>query len=250
VYDGQYAYMLFDIKPKEGVMLLGVDSEPEYSMQDLTKEESDLTIGEYAAANNLKMIYTNIGIDLGEASLDFHMEDDGTLVYGIQGPVPEAGTEKLEMDVDCITYPADSTDFKADVRRAKLTFALEKAEMLAAGKSAGTADFPSCGVRVDSVELNATAMGLYYRLHYTVVDKAAFDALDGGLWFEFLDESGEPMAGGAAAGGSVTESEGGYTEGDSLAAMKELPTSLTLRAYNSGTEECYETVEIPIVPGN
>lgn len=247
IYDGEYAYMLFDVKPKEGVLLLGVDSDPAYSMQDLTREESGLTIEAYAAANNLRMIYTNIGTGLEDVSLDFRMREDGTLEYGIRGEaVPELSQETLKMKVVCIAYPADYTNFDADVRRGELVFSLQKAETLAAGASASMAEFPSCGVRVESIELRATAMGLYYELYYTVTDQAALDSVEDGLWFEFLDESGQRMGGGATGRDSVRMYEGGYLQKGSLGAVKEIPDSLTLRAYNAWEKQRYETVEVAI----
>ena len=88
---------------------------------------------------------------------------------------------------------------------------------------------------IQSVELKSTALGLYYTLHGKVTDQAAFDALEDGLFFWFLDETGAQLPGAAAApGGSLTfpDENGEFVQEGALAPTETLPDSLTIAAIN------------------
>lgn len=87
VYDGEYAYMIVDVTPREGLLLYGPSSGPKDPMSDLTGDGSiPMTIDEYAGKNGLQMASVAVSTALealGEAfisSIECHMEADGTLV--------------------------------------------------------------------------------------------------------------------------------------------------------------------------
>ena len=61
VYDGEYAYLVVDATPAEGLLLLGPDALPPDGMRSLTQDDSiALTIGEYAEANGLQMAVVSL----------------------------------------------------------------------------------------------------------------------------------------------------------------------------------------------
>ena len=283
VYDGEYAYLVVDVTPKQELLLIG----PGYGLEDpmrlMTGDSANsLTIGEYAGQNGLQMAYVTVSsaLDaLGEEfirSIDCHWEEDGTLVLMLTCTVPEqeggafastlqcsvtplipdAGGEDAiyygyyEENADEPTYASTGYAMDGENRQeTELAFALDTANRHNALASSQSVEYPSCGVRVDSVRLTASPMALYYEIHFTVTDEAAYAATEDGVWFEFLDANGNALPNGATRGGEVhLQADGSLVQSGSLAAQKELPGSVTLRAYNCWTQERYENHELTLEP--
>lgn len=283
VYDGEYAYMIVDVTPREGLLLYGPSYGPKDLMSDLTGDDSiPMTIGEYAEKNDLQMasVAVSTALDaLGEefiSSIDCHMEADGTLVLmltcKIAGNDGAALADTLQCSVsplilsangdDAITYGYfdeggddplyASTGYTLDQENRQetdLAFTLTEAGGHDALASAQSAEYPSCGVRVDSVSFTASPMALYYEVHFTITDETAYAATEDGVWFEFLDANGDALSGGVTSSGEVTrQKDGSLVQSGSLAAQNELPETVTLRAYNCWTKERYETNELTLNP--
>lgn len=283
VYDGEYAYIIVDVTPRKGLLLYGPSSGPKDPMSDLTGDDSiPMTIGEYAEKNDLQMasVAVSTALDaLGEefiSSINCHMEADGTLVLmltcKVAGNDGAALASTLQCSVsplipsasgkDAITYgyfdeSGDdplyaSTGYALDQenrQQTELAFTLAEAGGHAALASAQSAEYPSCGVRVDSVCLTASPMALYYEVRFTITDEAAYATTEDGVWFEFLDENGGALSGGVTRSGDITQLEdGSLVQSGSLAAQSELPEAVTLRAYNCWTKERYETNELTLNP--
>ena len=283
VYDGEYAYMIVDVTPREGLLLYGPSYGPKDLMSDLTGDDSiPMTIGEYAEKNDLQMasVAVSTALDaLGEefiSSIDCHMEADGTLVLmltcKIAGNDGAALADTLQCSVsplilsangdDAITYGYfdeggddplyASTGYTLDQENRQetdLAFTLAEAGGHDALASAQSAEYPSCGVRVDSVSFTASPMALYYEVHFIITDEAAYAATEDGVWFEFLDANGDALSGGVTRTGEVTrQKDGSLVQSGSLAAQNELPETVTLRAYNCWTKERYETNELTLNP--
>ena len=283
VYDGEYAYLVVDVTPRQELLLIG----PSYGLEDpmrlMTGDSANsLTIGEYAEQNDLQMAYVTISsaLDaLGEEfirSIDCHWEEDGTLVLMLTCTVSEQEGSAFASTLQCSVTPlipaaseedailygyyeenADepayaSTGYVTDEenqQETELAFTLDDANRHNALASSQSAEYPSCGVRVDSVRLTASPMALYYEIHFTVTDEAAYAATEDGVWFEFLDANGNALADGATRGGEVhLQADGSLVQSGSLAAQKELPGSVTLRAYNCWTQERYENHELTLEP--
>ena len=283
VYDGEYAYLVVDVTPRQELLLIG----PSYGLEDpmrlMTGDSANsLTIGEYAEQNDLQMAYVTISsaLDaLGEEfirSIDCHWEEDGTLVLMLTCTVSEQEGSAFASTLQCSVTPlipaaseedailygyyeenADepayaSTGYAMDEenrQETELAFTLDDANRhntLASGQSA---EYPSCGVRVDSVRLTASPMALYYEIHFTVTDEAAYAATEDGVWFEFLDANGNALPDGATRGAEVQpQTDGSLVQSGSLATQKELPGSVTPRAYNCWTQERYENHELTLEP--
>ncbi len=132
-----------------------------------------------------------------------------------------------------------------------LSFTLSPSEgaNLGSGHNSEPAEFADCGVRVDSLRLRLTPLGAYVELDWTVIDEENYRATEGGLWFEFLDEDGNPLPSGAQTDGSVQElGQGQYRQTGSLGALPELPESLKLQGYNCWTKDRYSSRQISIIP--
>ena len=283
VYDGEYIYMVVEATPREGLLLCGPSSGPKDPMRDLTGDASlSMTIDEYARQNDLQMASVHIGASgdaLGNGfinSIDYHMEEDGTLLVMLAGTVPEGASDTfadvLQCSVtplvpaigedDAITYgyyepDGDdpvyaSTGYTLDQenrQETELSFTLSLGGPYEALYSAQNAEYPLCGVRVDSVAFTASPMALYYEVRFTVIDETAYAATEEGVWFEFLDENGDALPGGATLSGSIDqEADGSFVQSGSLAAREDMPETVVLRAYNCWTKERYETNELTLNP--
>lgn len=280
VYDGEYAYMIVDVTPREGLLLYGPSSGPKDPMSDLTGDGSiPMTIDEYAGKNGLQMASVAVSTALealGEAfisSIECHMEADGTLVLMLTCKVDGNDGAALAGTLQCSVSPLipsaneddaipyvyfdgdgdepiyASTGYALDQenrQETELAFTLADAGGYDALTSAQSAEYPSCGVRVDSVNLTASPMALHYKVRFTVTDKTAYTATEDGVWFEFLDENGDALA---TMSANITQLEdGSLVQSGSLAAQSELPKTAILRAYNCWTKERYETNELTLEP--
>lgn len=251
-FDGKALYMVVAVTPANGdTMLLGTDALPSDRMSNMGPryEGETMTIAEYAAQNGrARLVHTNVasipatdGEESLVNSLDYILEEDGTLVYMLTGAC-ETQEDSLPVELVCITSPFEDGGISMDkVEKVSLTFTLRAARPDHAVASREPAIFSDCGVRVDRVILSGTAMSTHVRVEYTVVDEAAFDLTDDGLWFEFLDENGEVIEDGATGSGSVAPVGEGLVQESALIAMETLPGRITVRGYNAWEKNRYES---------
>ena len=112
VYDGEYAYLVVDVTPKQELLLIAPGYGPEDPMHLLMGDSANsLTIGEYAEQNDLQMAYVTISsaLDaLGEEfirSIDCHWEEDGTLVLMLTCTVSEQEGSAFTSTLQCSVMP-------------------------------------------------------------------------------------------------------------------------------------------------
>ena len=249
VFDGKDVFIAVEAKPAaEKYLLLGPDSYPQYPVSDLGPlfEGKTGNIADYARQNGKELIHTYASID-GNCSIDFVLEEDGTLVYLINGRYEAEGD--VTLTVNCGVAPFITKDGKQivdheNLQRTPLTVKLHNTGTKGAITSTASAEFAGCGVRVDRITLTGSEMGMYATIEYTVTDAETFAKTEDGLWFEFVDESGEPLPSGAGTVGTgiVTE-DGGmrFVQDLTIQASEELPGQVRLRAFNCWTKERYET---------
>lgn len=255
VYDGNAVYMVLEAKPTSNdILLIGPDAMPEDKMVNFGSQftEKDGTLADYALTRNkCRLVWVSLGdaaaqdgLDGIVDSIDYLLEEDGTLAIMIKG-ANLGNTETLPVSLVCVTN--EQTVDQPQNQRATLDFTLSKAPDGVRATSTQNAVFADCGVEVTQITLTQSPIATYVRITFNVIDEAAFAQTDDGLWFEFLDESDRRLAGGAIGIGSVSQcADGGYEQIDSLFAMETLPDAVTLRAYNCWTKDRYETHTIPL----
>lgn len=274
IYDGEYVYLLVDVQPAQGILLLGPDTLPKDLFACLRPGQSvsDMTIADYARENDLRMFQTSIGStdqsDIDLESLGYYLNDDGSLSYDITATVTQKGTQALEIDLRCTVLPIAAaqnpeeesmamgrldegaaitplSDFMLvtdELQTVNLTATLEKSGQEHTRSCETPAVYDGCGVRVDKVTLTGTPMALYYQIDFTVVDQDAYAATEDGVWFEFIGEDGDASASGATLSGMVMPlGDGRLRQSGSLSAMSELPASIELRAYDCWEKTRFET---------
>jgi hypothetical protein len=205
------------------------------------------TIADYAEANGKKMIQTNVSVDgVNGQGVDFLLQQDGTLIYLINGSLID-DSEKAELELKCIVAAFENQNGEAvilqeNIKRSSLSFTLENTGVRALASSIASAEYASCGVRIDNITLKASELAVYAEIRYTVIDEAKFAATDTGLQFEFLDADGNRLPDGAATGGGTNTEDGvHYVQQTAIGAMETLPREVAVRGYNIWEKNRYET---------
>lgn len=249
VFDGKNVYIVVDVKPSSpGYLLLGPDaspSDPVGNMGPLFSGKTG-TIADYARKNNKAMINTSVVLSGVNCSVDYLLEDDGTLVYMLNGSYTGNSAQE-EIKMTCVAAPfvsREGTDVIDELNRKRTTLSvtLKNSGTKETVTSATPAIYSDCGVRVDKVMLTGSAMAIYAEIEFTVIDKEKFAETDGGLWFEFLDDTGKRVPDGASSSGSVQAvDENHFIQKASLQASEALPGEIILRGYNCWEKNRYET---------
>ena len=285
-YDGRISRMTADVAPKaEHVLLVGEDTCMEDAFINLTQEyvtdgENDMrSVCQVIADEGYTDVYVaNVGIigqdDVYTGVMDYVLGEDGTLTIYSQ----EEYTSDLpqrEVSIRAIIMPYDKP-FTLDSRvsyegRKELE---EKVVLRASAYEAGAKEgelsnvyvseaptlYESIGVQVDRLLIEVKPQEIYATLDYTVTDRAKYDQLEGGLWFEFIDPDSKADAyydqrlrSGLTGGGSSGPVDGDldtatrFTQRETL-ARNELREAYTVRAFECWEKERFETHTLTMRP--
>lgn len=259
VFDGKYVYIAVAVKPANPKdMLLGTDAMPSDPIGNMGPlfADKNISIAEYALENNKTLLHTSV-FDAGTAiidTIDFILEDDGTLVYMLSGSYDGNDVTELPMELNCSVEPyinqqgEDVIDI-SNKQDTKLAITLKAAEPIGAVSCVEPVIYADCGVRVDKVTLTGTPMAIYVKIEFTVVDEVKYAETDGGLWFEFLDENGERIPDGAPSSADIESVDGSKTsfvQHSSFQASEILPNEITMRGYNCWDKNRYEAHTIDL----
>ena len=248
VFDGQNVYIIVDAKPSGSeYLLLGPDASPSDPIGNMGPLFSDKTgtISDYARENNKKMVNTSVVISGVNCSVDFLLEDDGTLVYMLNGDYT-VDSNASDVKLTCVAAPFVSRDGalsidELDKKATTLSVTLKNSGTQDTVTSTVPAVYSDCGVRVDKVTLTGSAMAIYAEIEFTVIDKEKYAEANDGLWFEFLDDAGKRLPDGASSDGGVTTvDENHFIQKASLQASETLPSEIILRGYNCWEKNRYE----------
>lgn len=249
VFDGQDIYIVVEAKPsRTEYLLLGPDaspSDPIGNMGPLFHDKTG-TISAYALENNKDMINTSVIIDSENCSIDYLLEDNGTLVYMLNVSYTDSSAQS-DIKMTCAAAPFVSREGRTEIdtlnkKETTLTVTLKNSGIKETVTSTMPATYSDCGVRVDKVTLAGSAMAIYADIEFTVIDKEKFAETEDGLWFEFLDDTGKRVPDGASLNGSVKAvDENRFIQKVSLQASETLPSEIILRGYNCWEKNRYET---------
>ncbi len=249
IFDGKDVYIVVDVKPSsQKYLLLGPDATPSDPIGNMGPLFSGRTgtIADYARENNLEMVNTSVVISGITCSVDYLLEDDGTLVYMLNGNYT-GNSAKGDIKLACAAAPFITRDGATVIdeqhkKETTLPVTLKDSGAREILTSTNSATYSDCGVRVDKVTLTGTAMAIYADIEYTVIDKDKFTETGDGLWFEFLDNNGNRVPDGASSSGSTKAiDENHFIQKISLQASATLPSEIILRGYNCWEKNRYET---------
>lgn len=248
IYDGMNVYLVVDVKPASPkYLLLGPDAYPEDPISNLGPHFSEKTgtIADYARENNLEMINTSLGIS-GVSSVDYLLNEDGTLVYMINGSYTSDLAQE-EIEVSYAVAPFVNKEGKTyidskTILRSAFTVTLKNSGMMGTVTSTAPTDYSDFGVRVDKVTLKGSAVAIYAEVEYSVIDKEKFAAVKDGLWFNFVDNEGNVLPHGVATWGGVEAlDENHFVQRSSLQAVESMPGEINLRCFEFAEKEHHET---------
>lgn len=280
-FDGKVIRAVVDVTPKENsIMLLGSFMYPgdlwsDWRLQrDEDGEADSRTVAQVYQDGRYKSAYT-VGIDLYVAehdlcivadSMDCFANEDGTLTIYQQKEyenVPEDADIGLHMRLIPWEVPLMADSKPVYVQRQELEQLLPvsgNASSTEAYVCTQPVEVPSAGVRIDGLLIEVKPQELYATLAFTVTDRAAYDALDGGLWFEFIDPDifaempyEQRLMSGLSDGGSIgpvkNDDPDHLCQKETL-GRNELHQVYNVRAFNAGDKERYETVQLVMRPAS
>lgn len=271
-YDGLISRMTVDVKPKDGKTLLLAEDvwadDPWINMTPMaitsdgvyTETVLDAYLaGGYESAYCVAMQLSPLAATSGGTG-NHTLNEDGTLtLYQQWEYISTASSREMQLELALIPY----TDALANVdhsRRIDLSHPLtltEAAYDTQTLRSAAPIEYPSVGVRVDQLTLEVRAQDIHAIIDFTVTDQEKYAALDGGLWFEFIDPNSaetEPyrqqLPKGMSATGSISpldERTDRFRQMETL-GRNECYDAYTLRAFDAWTKERYESHTIAVKP--
>lgn len=269
-YDGRISRMTVDVTPKDPkTLLLGMDMSPDDLWQNMLRlnewDESDartaIDVYREGRYENVYCVQPALFPESGDiigGSADYHLNEDGTLTlydqveYETAQSVCEA-VFKLYLTPLQTPLASDSLRLPEEQLVIEKNISLQEVPSEGAYLNTEPADFPSIGVRVDSLRIEVKPQDIHAIIEYTVTDRGAYNRTDNGLWFEFIDPestadqpSAQRLPSGLTGSGSVIPLNGTpetatrFRQIESL-GRSELYESYTLRAYECWEKERFET---------
>lgn len=264
-YDGYRAHITADLTPKKANTLL---VPARYDIHDGVGNLFRYTLAEAEAdRRTIAQFYEDSGYNdlwladisaaqYAESLTDSILNEDGTLTFYLQLTCEERQPTR-EAELTFSLFHLDSPDQYDYARyvseRTKITLPLTLTVPDGTSSHIYVSDvpqeYPQVGVRVDRITVEVMPLDIYASIDFTVIDQAAYEKLDGGLWFEFIDPvsleesySRQRLKTGLSSDGSIGGDPDGtvFVQHETLSA-NELHDIYTLRAYDAWTKERYET---------
>lgn len=266
-YDGKILRVTAHIIPKGKVLFIGGDVSPNDPVEDLypDPESKAMSIAEYAL--------THFGGQIADISLNapedmshgFLPHADGSATIYLECCFEE---ELPERQVDLtLTYlpflvanPFNEEKVGAYDASSRENTTIPMAFHAVKGKrffNNQSLYFASVGVKITNISMIVTPLEIRSTIQYMITDLNAYQAQNGGLWFEFIDPSSteteftaQRVSSGLSSGSSIGRvdhlhglpDEVGvvYCQTDSI-GLDALSHQYTIRAYNAWTKERFET---------
>lgn len=281
-YDGKVARMVVDVTPKaDNILLLGEDMYPEDPWENMKlhlggEENQDLRPvtqvyqeGGYEAAYAVSVGLWPVDENTLSTGgvMDYYGNEDGTLTIYQQEEyenAPETLEAKLRLVVLPWEVPLTEGSKPLHEQRQELNQLLTLTQTAAATEAylcTQPVELPSVGVRIDGLLIEVKPQELYATLDFTVTDRATYDALDSGLWFEFIDPEStaetpyeQRLMEGLTGSGSISPVDCDdpayavqFRQRKTL-GRNELHQVYTVRAFDAWEKQRYEAVEMVMQP--
>lgn len=281
-YDGKVARMVVDVTPKaDNILLLGEDMYTEDPWENMKlhpggEENQDLrTVTQVYEEGGYEAAYAvSVGlwpVDENTLStggvMDYYGNEDGTLTIYQQEEyknAPEELTARLRVLVTPWEVPLTAGSKPLREQRMDLNQLLtltQTAASIEAYLCTQPVELPSVGVRINGLLIEVKPQELYATLDFTVTDRATYDALDSGLWFEFINPEStaetpyeQRLMEGLTGGGSISPVDcddpayaNQFRQRETL-GRNELHQVYTIRAFDAWEKQRYETVELVMQP--
>ncbi len=243
ICDNKSIYVVLEARPvnPDKYLLLAMDAyynDPAANMGIEVKNGE--TLVEYAKETNREMLYVSPSLsDNGTlllTSADYTTEEDGTVVFILKGN-NIATTENMNLTCNTIVNTIDQNGNYGEAIKDSFNFQLsnKSSEVTACYLTANPIVVEDTGVIIDKIEISQTELGIYTELTFHIAPDATDDmtalAKDG-LWFEYLDDSGEAWESGLSGIGKLEEiSDGVFVQKNNF-EERELPDTITVRGFD------------------
>ena len=271
-YDGYIARMTVDVAPRDpSTMLIIWDLGLDYPWQNMYRESTRdaderrtavdvFHKGNYETAYAVSSwLQTPEGGIVGGTSA-CNLSEDGVLTLYNQAEYGEEQKERqsvIQVALTPYTLPLTGMSQQEMDRRIEIEIPLSLTQADYQNEtyvSTEPLEYPSVGVRVDEIRMEVRAQEIHAMIDYTITDREAYDALEDGLWFEFIDPEStaeqphdQRLKGGMSGGGSAGPVDGEeratavrFRQTETL-GRNELHETYTLRAYECWEKERFET---------
>ena len=272
-YDGYIARMTVDVTPKDpSAMLIAFDLGLDYPWQNMYHmergwDENDrrTAVDVFREGNYQRMYAVSSWMKTPEegtigGTSNYNLSEDGVLTLYAQAEYGEMQAQRqavLQVLLTPYTLPLTEQS-QQDVNsqlEIKIPVALKQADYQnETYVSTEPAEYPGAGVRVDEIRLEVRPQEIHAMIDYTITDREAYNALEDGLWFEFIDPEStaeqphdQRLKSGMSGGGSAGPVDGEeratavhYRQTETL-GRNELHETYTLRAYECWEKERFET---------
>ncbi len=244
ICDNETISVVLEAKPvaSDKYLLLALDASYKDPVSNMGIEAKDgETIVEYARETNREMLSVNPSLrNNGEylpCSADYTTEEDGTVVFILK----VANTNKAEnitLTCNTVVYPIDLNGNMGETIKDSFDFQLynKSTEVINMYQMSNPTTVEDAGVIVDKIEISSTELGLYTELTFHIAPEASNDMItlaNDGLWFEYLEESGDnTWQSGLSGIGSIEEISNGVFVQKNNFSLRDLPDTITVRAFD------------------
>lgn len=241
--DSNQMYFVIEAKAMENdkYLLIGEGLCPEDSVENLKIEGvTEGTIEDYAKKQGKEILVINPSVDTGAgaASIDFHLEKDGTgvIIYTTENVQKE---KKLTLTCNTIVYPYGIED-DSEILRDSFTFEVENKsnENTYAYKVTDATGADAAGIQIEDIQILETELSQRVEITYKNNKK------NEGIVLQVLGEDGEELSFGAAEGGYSEVLEDGTEKQVRNYEKTELPKTLKIRVKDIYETEVFGTITV------
>jgi len=252
MFDNRNIHVVVEVKAKNPDILF-VDH-PDSDMSNYSYYHGEeMTAKEYAKKYNKKIMYAFITTkqkycDIG-GTPNSEIKEEGTVILEYSSEYTGPNVKELVVNIECALsqnqegYGYGSDDYEDVIEKAMIKYKAIAPKEIKTITNIEPVIFEEYGVRVDTVTLEQTPLAIYYKIDYTIVDKALFKkktitkfANDDDYYYDFefspIDENGDIIRG--FTGATLTYNgldELHFTGGDEAGTLpytENLPDEITL----------------------
>ena len=258
VYDGRQVYALIRVRATDPARYLLMDSvaEPAIRMNWWKNDDTGegQTFSGNAHATKRELLQANVDIDTsgGPAAEVRSREiayDGEDLLYTLTLSADGAAEAALHLSISAYNVYRDDLPRGERLQHGILAFSVPLTDARTVFKAATPMDMPLAGMILRELTLEQTPIATYitarYMLNENAADKQIINFLDG-IWFEWLDESGNPIPEGNSQFSLTSNSDDTLTLTAAYRAFESIPGSITLALFNGMTKERFDTLPISL----
>lgn len=241
--DSHQMYFVIEAKAADAdkYLLITQDCLPEDSVKNLNIEGvTEGTIKDYAKkqGKELLVVCTNVNTGAASASVDFHLEKDGTGVF-VYTTENVQKKNKATLTCDTVVYPYGIKD-DSQMLKDSFKFKVENAsnENKYKYKVVDSSGADTAGILIKDIQVSGTELGQHVEITYKTNDSHE------DLVLQVLDKNGDELTSSPSKIGYSEKLEGGLEKQIRNYADDKISKSLKIRVKDVGTGEIFGTITV------